>query len=69
MAKAYKNIMRKLEFNSLHGKSNRDVYGEVRRVTGDGEVRIVFKQILIPKCIKKLRLYVSYVNFECFRQK
>lgn len=38
VAKVYKGVMRRLEFNSLHGKSSREVYLEVKRVIQDGEV-------------------------------
>lgn len=38
VAKTYRSIMRKLEFNSLHGKSSREVYLEVNRAIGSVEV-------------------------------
>lgn len=43
VAKVYKSIMRKLEFNSLHGKSNKEVYMEVKRAINDSEVSVASK--------------------------
>lgn len=45
VAKAYKNIMRKLEFNTMHGKSCREVFLEVNRMVGSTEVK--FKNIYV----------------------
>lgn len=39
VAKAYKNIMRKLEFNNLHGKSSKEAHLEVNRALGNVQVR------------------------------
>lgn len=39
VAKDFKNIMRKLEFNRLYRKSNREVVMEVKKIINDKEVR------------------------------
>lgn len=40
VAKTYKHVMRKLEFNALNGKSSREVYLEVNRALGALEVNL-----------------------------
>lgn len=52
VAKSYKNIMRRLEFNSLHRKSNKEVYLEVNRTLRDYKViyKIDYKHIARLHC-------------------